>query len=233
MHTKSVGGEFLTKLGILVVSVGVLALPAMALPTTYNFTCITNNNPGSCSAAMGQQLSVEASVKQASSPSTISFVFRNNVGIQSSITDIYFQDLGQPEYLKTLNIGAQSKGVSFSPDANPSNLPGGNGISFTATDSADSNSGKGGVMANGINSASESLEIWFELGTGRTFSQIEQALATGQLRIGLHVQGFLNGASESFVLAPPQVSPVPEPGFYGVLALGLSALYMKFRRRSA
>jgi len=51
-------------------------------------------------------------------------------------------------------------------------------------------------------------------------------LADGTLRIGIHVQGFATGGSESFVNVP-----LPEPATFGLLALGAVALVAARARR--
>jgi PEP-CTERM motif len=60
----------------------------------------------------------------------------------------------------------------------------------------------------------------------------------GGLRIGIHVQGFANGGSESFVNGPPGGGPspaaVPEPStVLGASFAGLIGLAYAWRRRKA
>ena len=52
-------------------------------------------------------------------------------------------------------------------------------------------------------------------------------LADGRLRIGVHVQGFASGGSES-LLNPP----LPEPSTLALLAVGLVGLARAGRRRA-
>ena len=79
------------------------------------------------------------------------------------------------------------------------------------------------AQPNGVNPG-EFLTIIFNLINGQTFADVINELDTAdELRIGIHVQGFANGGSESFV-------NVPAPGALGVSALaGLVAL--RRRRR--
>jgi hypothetical protein len=69
------------------------------------------------------------------------------------------------------------------------------------------------------------LGIVFDLQGGGTFADILAELTNGDLRIGLHVQGFTGGGSESFVN-----NPIPEPTTALLFGLGLAGLAA--RRRS-
>jgi hypothetical protein len=89
--------------------------------------------------------------------------------------------------------------------ATPRNLPGASQASprFETTNgfSADSESP---TQPSGVNPG-ESLGILFSLRPGKSFADVLTHLGDGSLRIGIHVQGFAGGGSESFV-------NLPEPG---------------------
>ena len=93
-------------------------------------------------------------------------------------------------------------------------------FNVTAGFSADSNPP---AQPNGVNPG-ESLTITFNLLAGVTYADTITALNTpgDHLRIGIHVQGFGNGGSESFV------NNTPAPGAAG---LGLMAAALVSRRR--
>jgi hypothetical protein len=181
---------------------------------TYNFACITNTS--AVNAATGEaQLLVE--VLPDLDPTKVEFHFTNTGPAACSITDIYFDD-GTLLGIASIISGP---GVSFASPATPANLPGGASITpaFVATAgfSADSDAP---VEHNGVNPG-EYMGIVFNLQSGGTYADVLSELASGELRIGLHVQAFDNGGSESFVNTPN--TPVPAPGaiLLGTLGAGL------------
>jgi hypothetical protein len=143
-------------------------------------------------------------------------------GSASSVTDVYFDD-GSLLGISSITNGP---GVSFTQDASPPNLPGGNNISppfqVTAGFLADSDPA---VQPNGVNPG-EWLKISFSLQSGGTFSDVINELSDGRLRIGIHVQGFSSGGSESFVNVP-----VPIPAAVWLFGSGLLGLAGVARRK--
>ncbi len=196
----------------------------------FGFDCITGNNATNCD--IGEtQLSMEVT---AFDSNTVSFLFSNAGPAYSSIADIYFDFGATPNYLLTLpSIPASSAGVSFSLGASPPNLPGGTSYGFTADVAMDSDSP---VQLNGINPG-EWLEVHFSLASGGTFADLLAELNAADssiLRVGLHVQGFPNGGSESFInggeSVTPVFTPVPEPTTIALLGAGLAGFGFTRRR---
>jgi hypothetical protein len=79
----------------------------------------------------------------------------------------------------------------------------------------------------------EYLAVLFSLQTGMTYQDVVNALNSEDLRIGIHVQGFANGGSESFINDPGAPAPVPEPStlaLVGAGMIGIAALRRKIKR---
>jgi hypothetical protein len=109
-------------------------------------------------------------------------------------------------------------------------LPGGNGAPyFFSTDhGADRNNG----AANGVDYG-ELLDLRGTLTPGITFGNLIAGVShsptdTAGLRIGIHVISLPRGFSEGLITS----AAVPEPGTWGLMALGLGGLVLRLRRRS-
>jgi hypothetical protein len=204
------------KIGVVALALVAACGVANADPVTLGFTRITNN------ASVNPEAQFSVIVSDAGG-GLVDFKFLNNVGIASSITDVYFED-------GTLLAIAQitsSAGVSFSEGASPGNLPGGNAVGFVATTgfTADSNPP---VSPNGVNTATEWLNIRYSLQGGQTFNDTIASLNNGTLRIGMHVQSIgTEGDSDGFV----NTVVIPLPTTAGLALAGLGAVAIRRRRK--
>lgn len=216
---------------ILILSSVMALAPARAALMTYGFHCISSGVAAACASGQSQ---LWLDVTDQSGGSTLTgqalFIFRNAGPAPSSITDVYFDD----GTLLGIASVQNSAGVSFSQGAAPPNLPGGNAMTpafrTTAGFSADSNAP---TQPNGANPG-ERVGVLFNLLPGATYFDVIAALngnvvhADGApaLRVGLHAQGFADGASAAFVNDTRSLaaSTVPLPAAAWLLLGGLVAL---------
>ncbi len=245
------------------VTVFVLALALLAFAPvatmaseTYSFSYV---GTGSGSGTAGQYSVTVYGSADSPNPYNITvgstqalFVFKNTAVVNSSITDVYFQD---GTLLGIAKI-SDSTGVSYTAPASPANLPGGNGLTpkFITTQqfSADSDPP---VLPNGVNKSTEWLGVLFNLKSPNdNYNAVIAALnqtdlyigsdnhlhgagGAPALRVGIHVQGIgTKSLSESFVsVANPVVVPEPSTmalALCGILGVGLVQL-RSWRRKDA
>jgi hypothetical protein len=192
---------------------------ASAVSTTYGFYDISHNN---LAAETDGEANLSVEVIDLNS-SQVQFRFTNNSS--SSLTDVYFDD-GSLLGIASITSGA---GVAFSQGGSPPDLPGGNTASpaFQTTSGflADSDPA---VSPNGV-TQDEWLAITFNLISGKTYADTIAALnGASDLRIGVHVQSYPGGYSESFINNP---TPVPEAETYGMMLVGLGLVGWAVRQR--
>jgi len=203
--------------------------PAVLATTTFGFFDITHNSTTNEDIGEAQLL---VDVSNPAGDHNVLFTFRNIGSSPSSICDVYFAD----GTLLSLASVTNELGVSFKQaeiaKVCPPDLPGGNKITppfhVTGLFKADSDAP---VQPNGVNPG-EQLGILFTLQSNKEFADTLASLADGSLRIGIHVQGFANSGSESFVNNPrPVFSPVPVTVPPTALLLGTGLLGLVGLRR--
>jgi hypothetical protein len=240
MDIKLIWGTFMKRSALVIVALCLaLALPVWA-NQTFNFSHIVEPGDGASQlndGAIGEaQLSV--AVTDAGSGQVL-FTF-NNTGSYSAIIDQVYFEQSSPLGIFSLidaddGIGGDPR-VDFSPGAIPSNLPGGELVGFTVSPglSADSDPfGQSAVMSPykpGVEPG-QSLGVLFNLNTGYTYGDVTGGLENGDIIIGLHVQSFPDGGSESFVTGNGN-GVVPAPGAVLLGGLGIGIVGWLRRRRT-
>jgi hypothetical protein len=222
-------GAFVRRIVALLIVPGLLCVLASAASAdvVYHFQGITNNsatNTAIGEAQLFMTVSDATALVNDGNP-YVDFLFQNLGPAACSITQIYWDDGNHP-VLKSIKALFHSSGVSFKTSSvSPPNLPGGNPIGFSADIKVGPNAP---VEPNGVNPG-EWLKVRFRLLSGKTFSSVTDELnpLNYDLRVGIHVQGFRNCGSESFVAVP---SPTSFAGGLGVL--GLVAAGQWLRRRN-
>ncbi len=174
----------------------------------------------------------------AGNPGQVVFRMTNNVaGIYCSITEIYFDSHGSSPLSTLLSPVSNSAGTTFvGGGASPGNLPGGNALAnaFTATSAFSADSGNGGPV-KGIDSASDWVDMTFNLASGKTFADVVAALNASDLRLGLHVKAIIGGPvdggdfSDSFVNTITAV-PLPAAAWSGLGVLS-GIVVLQWRRQ--
>ncbi|MES2500994.1 MAG: VPLPA-CTERM sorting domain-containing protein [Pseudomonadota bacterium] len=179
---------------------------AVAFASTYSFTGVNANEVN-----VSSQLSLD--VTQVGN--VVDFKFINAAGgTNVFIGAVYFDFLGA-DLISSLTQTGQLGTVSFKTDVTPNGaFPEGNTINFI---NDDADAVKDGAATNGVN-IGEYLILTAVLNPN---ANIDDLLASGGLRVGLHVQGYATGGSDSYVNAVP----LPAAGWlFGSALVGLMGL---------
>ena len=186
-----------------------LLISSTVLESTYSFTGVNTNEIN-----VSNQLSLD--VNQLSD-SSVSFKFSNLTGgTQSFIGEIYFDFLGT-DYIASLTQTDQSGSVLFTTDLNPNgSFPEGNSIGFKKYDA--------GATKDGGQNGVDMGEFLILTALLNPNVNVDSLLQSGELRIGLHVQGFATGGSDSYVNTPNAV-PLPAAAWlFGSALVGFAGL---------
>ena len=212
---------------LLVFCIGTTAFANMI----YSFE-IFNNSKYENDPQLNFTLTVTNEGLNGSGQQLVGFRFDNDSTATSSITDIYFDACPDSGLLNAKNVTIiNSSGVSFSKNANPKSLPGGNELEpkFDKKPeySADSDSP---VSHNGINPG-EWLKLIFTLESDKSYDDIIFDIANGgsttleNLRVGIHIQS-LPGCDDS-ASAINCTKSIPEPATICLLGIGVLSLLNK------
>ena len=210
---------------VIMLAFALFCVTAKAGPT-YSFTHIVEPGDGATELADGAIGEAQLFVELVDLSGQVGFVFTNIGPEASSITDVYFDD---GTLLGIASITGIPGLVEFSQLASPPDLPGGNNVvpPFVTTTgfSADSDPP---AQPLGVNPG-EFLEITFDLQGGGVYDDVLGELESGDLRIGIHVQGYSSGGSESFVNNGNGVIPAPGAIMLGSIGIGVVSWLRKRR----
>lgn len=178
----------------------------------FAFSAITSNDSNGHAQATGEsQLHMDVS---SLGTGQASLVFSNTGPEASVISSIYFDFV--PELNLSLVAINDGDGVDFQTcRVRPRNLPAGQGLDHVFISDLGVAAGNP-KPCKGINPY-ESLELIMSYDASYN---LFGALGNEDLRVGLHVQGFAGGYSESFISIHTGEETVPEPGTLSILLVG-------------
>jgi hypothetical protein len=208
-----------------------LIAPAVSA-VSFGFEGLTNNH--ALDVAIGEaQLQLDVTDD---GNGIVRFALSNSGPARSSLTDVYFDsDYAMLKGMAIVDRDQNSgdSGVDFSKGASPGNLPGWQlanpDFMVSRGLSADSDPP---VQRNGVNPG-EVLVLLFSTRGPYDFDDVIAALDSGHLRVGIHVQAFASGGSESFLNERSLVgNPVPEPNSALLSAIAIGGVGGVLRRRA-
>lgn len=198
---------------------------SQAASVDISFTRLTANAAENVASQLNATLSTVSG-----QPGMVDFIFTNNVGVDSSVSEIYF-DNGNPamHFASGAIVGQVGTEFVFG-GADPGNLPSGENMdpSFNATSVFSSDAQ--GNPSKGIDTSTDLLTIRMTLLASLTYQDVVDALESSDLRIGLHLRSIGSGGeSDNFI--NNSIAPVPAPlsSLLGLAGLGMLA---SRRRRS-
>lgn len=197
---------------------------AAASGETFFFDGIVTSDSEIGDIIIGEtQLSVDVTMPSAD---LVEFLISNEGDSASSVTGVYWDD--RNDRLGEILNSLTGEGVAFTEGGAPPVLPGGAEVGFMEDRRVNA---LAPPPMQGINPG-ESLLVRFALADltelfGEPVDVISE-VRTGQLRVGVHVQSFPGGGSESFVT---RSEIIPAPQAIGLASAGLCLMAMGLRRR--
>jgi len=199
--------------------------PAQVEAATISFTRITSN----AATDIASQFSLEVD-QSGVAADEVRFKLSGSGPLSFEVGEVYWDDdLGLLAGNLMLIPADTTAGVGYQfTNVNPGNLPGGNGIGFSADfagDEGSSGGGPSGDPGDGV-MAGQMAGFKFDLAMGASLQAVIDAIQGDDLRFGMHVRSIGGGESDGFV-----TTGVPEPASCIVLLLGgLLSLGVRARR---
>jgi hypothetical protein len=218
-------GVLMRKLFVAILLTPILCITAEA-NFTYSFKHIVEPGDGPTQVADGAigeaQIFLDVDEPLAGQ---VRFTFRNTGPQQCDIKGVYFDD---GELLNsTFNIDNTPPTVDFVQIINGADLPGGEMLDpdFETSQYFKAKAVRPGTNNSGVDPG-ESLAVIFTLPIGNTYEDVISDLNNSVIRVGIHVQGFVSGNSESFV----NNGIIPAPG--AIMLCGIGAALVGWLRRN-
>jgi hypothetical protein len=209
---------------LLVGCAALVAFGGSSFAATYSFSNITGNSATNAAAGEAQ---LSLSTMAIANPQLVRFTLNNAAGMASTVKNVFVDDASG--ILASVNGFTATTGVSFTVGTNGS-LPGGNSLATTFNEShAIGVRANNPAPSNGVNNG-EMLDWTYTLASGYTLADVDNALASGMLRFGVHVIAWADGGSEAFVNDPGTPNLIPSPLASVMGAAGLSLIGARRRR---
>ena len=205
-------------LSLVLVFVVIMSTEARAEP--FGFYAVTTNNMTDVAAGEAQLWVdvIDLDFDPVSSSDQVLFNFYNDDTIpepkQMFFRNVYFYD-GMLE----LPLIIPTPGVAFSEPSNPQDLPGYDSGLLTTFLAADADTQPEGTNW-GVNPG-EYLSVRFNIINPYNYDTLLSDIASSNVVLGLKVQGFDGGGSESFI------TPIPASVILGMLGLGIAGLKLR------
>ncbi|MBD2152142.1 hypothetical protein H6F44_18750 [Pseudanabaena sp. FACHB-1277] len=219
-----------------VAAVTTISAPIAANAATFNFNNIVADNAGELKGdPLAQFLSMDVTASGGGTLFKFSLAENSLPGFGGSFIRQVFID-GSTTLLGTATVNSGNVvvgGVAFSGGASSQNFAQGNKVGFSTDYYFNRNNGAANV--NAIQEG-ESLGVLF---ANANFNNVIAAINSGDLRVGYHAQGLIDGASDSYINGIPTTpppKPVPVPGF--LLGLAVAGAFggsrlLKSKKQSA
>ena len=234
MKSYNLGSKAIYAASVAIVLMFVMSVSQAA---TLTFDKITNNND----VDLTGQLSLDVNSVSTSTGDGIEFTFYNNVGLDSSLTDVYFDYGTDSTLFSSLTISndsdtlAVTDDVYFSEGAKTAVLPGANGNPLNFTSDYDAGAKD---VKKGLDQGGEWVTFLAIIGDGSSYTDFLAGLLDGTYSIGVKLQsiadacitGDCDNDSSTYMVS---IVPVPAAGILFASALFGMGVFGRRKKKSS